>query len=105
MRPSMWFKAALSATGAIAVMAILAPASAQQTGTISGTVTEGGSGRALAGAQVTLQGTGAAGLGGAVRVNQAGVTTDADGRYTLSNAPVGALRVRVRLVGTTVSPV
>lgn len=101
MRPGMWFQPALSAVGAIAMLALLAPASAQQTGTITGTVTEAGSGRALAGANVTLQGVGAAGLGGAVRVNQAGATTDANGQYTLSNVPVGPLRVRVRLVGYT----
>ena len=63
MRPNMWFKTALSAAGAVAFLAWLAPAAAQQTATISGTVTEAASGRSLAGAQVTLSGVGAAGLG------------------------------------------
>jgi TonB-linked SusC/RagA family outer membrane protein len=97
----MWLKAALTASVAMALLAWAVPISAQQTGTINGTVTEAGSGRPLAGAQVTLQGVGAAGLGGPVRVAQAGITTNQDGRYTLANVPVGPVRVRVRLVGYT----
>lgn len=72
------------------VMAIaLLPAAgrAQQTGTISGQVSEAGTQRPLGGAQVAVVGTS--------RVTR----TDAAGRYTLTGVPSGAQRVVASLVG------
>ena len=98
MRCKTWFRAAFAVAGAWALLALVTPAQAQQTGTISGTVTEAGSGRALAGAQVSILGVGAAGLG-VTRTRGASGVADENGRYTLTNVPEGPQRVRVRLVG------
>jgi len=58
------------------------------TGRIDGRVTDTEQ-RPLAGATVTVSGTGRA----------RGTTTDAEGRFTLRNVPVGVVRLQVRYVG------
>jgi len=64
-----------------------APAAAQETGSIAGTVTDAATRAPLAGAQVAVQGR----AGGAV--------TDAQGRYALRNVPAGARVVRASMLG------
>ena len=66
------------------------PASRAEAGTITGTVTEGASGRAIAGAQV------------GIAASQLGATTNADGRFTIANVPAGTHAVQVRMIGYTV---
>ncbi|MDH5643880.1 MAG: SusC/RagA family TonB-linked outer membrane protein, partial [Gemmatimonadota bacterium] len=89
MSSSKWFKAALSVLGVLAVVAYATPAAAQQTGTVTGVVTETGTGRPLQGVQVFVSGRGPT------------ATTDAEGRFTLRNVPTGQTQVRARLVGYT----
>jgi TonB-linked SusC/RagA family outer membrane protein len=79
------------ATVVVAAFAVL-PAVAQQTGTVSGMVTEAGSGDPLPGVQLFVAGE----TGGAGRI--VAISGD-DGRYTLNNVPVGQVQVRARLVG------
>ncbi|HSL71608.1 MAG TPA: TonB-dependent receptor plug domain-containing protein, partial [Longimicrobiales bacterium] len=64
-----------------------APAAAQETGIVRGTVIESGTRRALAGAQVFIKGTGR------------GALTDARGNFLLSDVPVGAATLRVESIG------
>ena len=64
-----------------------APAGAQAVGTITGTVTDANSGVPLSGAGIELEG----------RLRPA--PTDADGRYTVTDVPVGQVTIRVRLIG------
>ena len=73
----------------LALLAGLAFASAgqAQTGTVSGLVTEAGSGRPLASAQVYIEGT------------ALGTLTNSSGRYLFVNAPVGEHTVIAELVG------
>ena len=59
---------------------------AQETGTIEGTILDQ-DGESLPGAQVVVVGT------------MKGSTTDADGQYTISNAPAGQIQVRASFVG------
>jgi TonB-linked SusC/RagA family outer membrane protein len=65
----------------------VSPALGQQTGQIRGTVTEEGTGRALPGVQILIQGRGIP------------IVTDAEGRFTVENVPVGRTTVRARLIG------
>jgi outer membrane receptor protein involved in Fe transport len=65
----------------------MSPALGQDTGQIQGTVTEEGTGRPLAGVQILLQGRGIPAV------------TDAEGRYTITSAPVGRVTLRARLIG------
>ena len=58
-----------------------------QTGTVSGLVTEAGSGRPLASAQVYIEGT------------ALGLLTNSSGRYLFVTAPVGEHTVIAELVG------
>ena len=60
---------------------------AQQSTTISGSVTEQASGQPLGDARIIVLGTSAV------------ATTNIDGRYTIRNAPVGNVEVRVIRVG------
>jgi TonB-linked SusC/RagA family outer membrane protein len=83
---------ALLARGSLAVGAlwlglalIAAPASGQ--GTVNGRVTVAGSGRPIAGAQVTVVGT------------NIGTTTGEDGQFVLVNVPVGRQEIRVAQIG------
>ena len=62
-------------------------ASAQATGTIEGKVTESGSGRPLAGAQVFVAGTTVGGV------------TNERGEYRITSAPARQVDLRVRLIG------
>ena len=73
----------------LALLAGLAFASAgqAQTGTVSGLVTEAGSGRPLASAQVYIEGT------------ALGLLTNSSGRYLFVTAPVGEHTVIAELVG------
>jgi TonB-linked SusC/RagA family outer membrane protein len=59
----------------------------QQTGRVSGIVTESTTGRPIAGVNVVVVGT------------QLGTQTDADGRFSLRNLPVGSREVRVQRIG------
>ena len=74
--------------------ALLAPMSLQgqagAVGTVTGTVTEASTSRPIAGASVSIAGTGI------------GRVTDGDGRFTLPNVPVGAQSVEVRSLGFAV---
>ena len=76
--------------GAVVALALLwgaAPAIAQETGTIAGTVEEAASGRALSGVQVYIP-------------NQPFATlTQANGRFLLTRVPAGEHVVRVTLIG------
>ena len=75
--------ALLAATG------FVSRASAQQTGTIRGTVTDSASGRGIGGAQVTVTGT-----------TRGGLTNDA-GAYIIRDVPVGTVTVRAQRIGFT----
>jgi len=59
---------------------------AQETGTVTGRVTDNEN-EPLPGAQIVVVGT------------RSGTTTDADGNYTISNAPTGEIQLRARFVG------
>jgi TonB-linked SusC/RagA family outer membrane protein len=63
------------------------PVAAQQTGLVRGTVTEQGTGRPLAGAQVSVVGT------------QRGGLTDSRGNYLISGVTAGQVTVRVESIG------
>ncbi len=63
------------------------PAAAQQTGTVTGTVTSSGTGEPLAGVQVSIEGTGL------------GTLTQANGRYLILQVPAGEQTVRADLIG------
>ncbi|HEX6941953.1 MAG TPA: carboxypeptidase-like regulatory domain-containing protein, partial [Gemmatimonadaceae bacterium] len=69
------------------VLAFATDGAAQATGTIEGKVTESGSGRPLAGAQVFVAGT-----------TVGGVTNDR-GEYRITSAPARQVEIRVRLIG------
>lgn len=69
------------------VLAFATDGSAQATGTIEGRVTEGGSGRPLAGAQVFVAGT------------TVGSVTNDRGEYRITGAPARQVEIRVRLIG------
>ncbi|MBI2615750.1 MAG: TonB-dependent receptor plug domain-containing protein, partial [Gemmatimonadetes bacterium] len=82
------FKWAFMIAGALALwVANAAPATAQQRGTIRGTVREASSQRPVAGVQVFVPGT------------QMSTTTDAQGRFELAGVPAGGAQVRVRAPG------
>jgi TonB-linked SusC/RagA family outer membrane protein len=65
---------------------LVAPAQAQQ-GTITGRVVHGGTLRPLAGAQISIPGSGI------------GALANADGRYLLVNVPAGQRLIRVQIIG------
>ncbi|MCH7476348.1 MAG: TonB-dependent receptor plug domain-containing protein, partial [Gemmatimonadetes bacterium] len=97
MNRSKWFRIALTAAGAWALMAFAAPAAAQQTGTISGSVTEAGSGRPLRGVQLFIPRGRCPGTERSCpRVT---AVTDDAGQYTMANVPAGQAEIRARLVG------
>lgn len=85
---SAYFRAALFAVlCSLLAHAVLAQALAPQTGTISGRVHEGATGRSLQGAIVKVLGTAIEDY------------TDADGRFTLQGVPVGNQTIEVDYVG------
>src|SRR5262245_10081151 len=69
------------------LLSLSLPASAQNTGTVQGTVTRSDNDARVFGANVSVQGTGLEALSGA------------DGRYTLQRVPVGEHTLLVRWVG------
>ena len=73
------------------VSAIQADGFAQTSGTVTGVVTEAGSQRPLASAQVYLQS------------NRIGTTSNNVGRYVLANVPAGSVTIRVELIGYTIA--
>ncbi len=77
------------AAGFAALALILSPlgASAQTTGTVTGTVVEQATNQPLSGAQVTIAGT------------NLGTLAAADGQYTIRNVPAGTREVRVTRIG------
>src|SRR5215212_3100137 len=58
-----------------------------QTGTIEGTITDAGTGRTLAGAQVFVSGT------------QLGSPTNESGVYRIAGVPARQVEIRVRVIG------
>ena len=94
---SKWYRLALTVAGAWALTALAVPAQAQQTGTISGSVTQTGSGRPLNGVQLYIP----AGRCPGVERSCPRVTavTDPSGQYTMANVPAGQVEIRARLVG------
>ena len=96
MNSPAWFRTVLAPLGAAALVGLVAaPAVAQQTGTIQGTVTTV-AGDPVVGAQVFVAGPGLAAVAAAGRIR---TLTDEEGRYTLANIPAGRTRIRTALVG------
>ena len=80
-----------AATGSlVALLLASAPAMAQQTGRISGTVTDATTRQPIPDAQISVVGTT---VGGATNLN---------GAYQIENVPVGSQRLRVRRIGFAV---
>lgn len=78
----------IAAIAALAVpLAFATGVSAQETGTITGQVTDAADGRPLAGVQMVLAGT------------NLGTLTNANGRYIITRAPLGTQTVRAVLIG------
>jgi TonB-linked SusC/RagA family outer membrane protein len=81
-------RASLAAVFAMSAVGVHAPLlGAQQTGIIRGIVVDEASARPIELASVSIDGT------------QLGSMTDANGRYTITNVPLGPQTVRVRLIG------
>jgi TonB-linked SusC/RagA family outer membrane protein len=82
-------RTSLSVLFSILMLGAASSVAAQQpeTGIINGVVTEATSGRPVAGAQVGIAGT------------QLGASTNADGRFTIANVPVGSHALQVRMIG------
>ena len=78
--------AALLAIGAASAPALHAQTPAT-TGTISGTVTESGSGRPLANVRISIEGT------------TLGTVSREDGQFTLPNVPAGTHRIQAAFIG------
>jgi hypothetical protein len=71
-----------------AVLVLASSAMAQGTvGTVSGTIRERGTERAIAGVQVRVVGT------------QRGAMTDAAGRYRITSVPAGSIQLATQLLG------
>ena len=77
----------LAAALAFAFTPLSPPVAAQETGSITGTVMEEGSGQPINGAQVSVEGT------------SIGLLTDARGRFSLPGVPAGEQTVRVTSLG------
>ena len=72
---------------ALAAGALSTPAHAQQTGSVTGTVTNLATGRPISGVQVHVEGT------------TLGTLTAANGQYALTNVPVGEVTVVADMIG------
>ena len=97
MNRSKWYMSALTAVGALAFMVFVPVAEAQQTGTVSGSVTELGSGRPLRGVQLYIPSGRCPGIERSCpRVT---AVTDEAGQFTMANVPAGEVEIRARLVG------
>ena len=83
--PRLWRLAAVGVAGFMALALAVAPVAAQNN--ITGTVVDGSNQRALAGAQVVIDGTELGGL------------TDNRGRFLILNAPSGPVTLRVLMIG------
>lgn len=86
MRTPIRALAQAALVGALAALLPLA-ASAQATGTLTGSVTNASTGEAIAGAQISIPGTGL------------GTLTNNVGRYILLNVPSGSQTVRAEFIG------
>jgi TonB-dependent starch-binding outer membrane protein SusC len=71
----------------VAVATVPAALDAQQRGTVTGTVVNAATQRPLVGVQVTVAGT------------QLGTLTNQQGRYTITNVPVGSQQIRANIIG------
>lgn len=71
----------------LVALVVVAPASAQQTGSITGMITDRSGGQALNGVQVSVDGS------------SRGALTDARGRYTIQAVPAGPVTVRATFIG------
>jgi TonB-linked SusC/RagA family outer membrane protein len=83
-------RASLFLLSSVLALCAAAPAEAQQTGTISGVVTEVTVGNPVVGARVSVIGT------------QLGATTNAEGRFTIGGVPAGSHSVQARTIGFSV---
>ncbi len=101
MRSLPLLRLVLSFGAATALAALFAMPLVAQTGTVSGTVREAGSGRVIVGAQVFVAGGVARACVGERCVARIVATSDEDGRFTLANIPAGDVTIRVRFVGFT----
>ncbi|MCG6955173.1 MAG: SusC/RagA family TonB-linked outer membrane protein [Gemmatimonadetes bacterium] len=77
----------LSCALALGCAMLARPATAQETGRVTGQVTSAQNMRPLEGAQVSLEGTGMGGL------------ANSEGRYLILNVPAGTYTVRVTMIG------
>ncbi len=80
-------RAVLGALVATALALSAQPAAAQQGGTVSGAISDAGTGRGLPSVQVYVEGTGI------------GTLSNEAGRFLLLNVPVGDIELRAELVG------
>jgi len=82
-------KRSLVRTLGLGVLALIVPAAlaGQQTGTVTGSVTDAMSMQPLAGAQVSIEGT------------NRGALSTAEGRFVMLNVPAGTYTIRVQLLG------
>lgn len=83
--------AVLSVSLVLALSLLPMQLEAQETGTIVGTVTHGGTAAGLSGVQVSLPDL------------NIGTISDAEGNFTIDDVPVGEHLIRVRLIGFTAS--
>ena len=85
----MHFTSVRRAAVALALSTFALPSllAAQSSGTVRGHVTDAATSRAIAEAQVLVEGT------------RLGAVTNASGDYTISNVPAGPRRVTVRRIG------
>src|SRR5262245_16908347 len=79
--------ARISSVVALLCLMLVLPEWAAGQGTITGRITQAGTQRPLAGAQVSIPGTGV------------GALANNDGRYLLVNVPVGQVTLRVEIIG------
>jgi len=84
----MWNRARRGICWCLSLLALAAAsAGAQQTGTITGTVMERGSGKPIDAAQVTVVGT------------RLGAQVNAQGAFTIRGVPIGPQKVRAQFIG------
>jgi TonB-linked SusC/RagA family outer membrane protein len=86
MQP-LFVRKSLLVLGVLTALVSASDASAQQTGTVTGTVTDSGNGQVIAGAQVYIPGL------------QLGALSNAQGRFLIVNVPAGRREIRAELIG------
>ena len=89
MAPSSVWRTGWIALAAALVVAVSTPARAQTTGSVTGRVTDAGTGLPLAGAQITVSGT------------QLGGVANENGVFMIMNVPAGTYTVRAQMIGYT----